>query len=935
MGSGELVEREDALVTLTRGLEGAIRGEGMVGLISGEAGIGKTALLDAAAPSAEDLGMHVLRARASQLDRQFGFGVFRQLLDPVLAGLDEPERKRTLASAAGAQVLFHEDPSADPLAEPEFAVLNGLFRLISKLAERSPLLLSIDDIQWADEPTVRALEFLTRRIDSMPVAILATERSSTFPSSTPALAAIRSDPATARIDLKRLSRDAADRVVISVTGTEPDADFLDSVWRMVGGNPLFLKLACREIVNHGLQGKGSEAARLRDIVAPGLAPIVLGRLAALGPEAGRLAIAAGVLGNRVRFDDLTALAGVRPDDVRTGLNRLADAGIMIPGSARFVHELVRSAVVTAQPASELDRLHRLAALRLRAREAPAGEVALHRYAATPAGDAEAASDLQAGAREARRQGAVSIAIDLLRRALDEGAGPTRLRRQMLVDLGELELRTLDPECSTRMREALALGATGEEEARARAVLGQLLILSDPPAALTEIDAARADLRDPDGNLRLEAAELECLLFVDSMENRRERRYRELSFDPSPSPVGLAHRAIHEALTGEPARRVVATAEEALRDESLVDRIGPGGPTWNLLAHSLRWAEAGDLAWRLITRGDEAVRRGGLRAAGAFVEQARVYWHLELGSAAAALIHSEAGLEAVRESGLVISEAALNAALAESLLLLDRPAEAAERAEAGLEGAGGTVVEPFCLAARGMVRARTDRHEAAEEDLRRAIRLGDRRGWKSPRITWARQRLSELLTLRGERRQALAVIAPDIEAAEAIESSGVTGASLRVRALALEGEERLASLTRAVSLLDRSPLVHERARARLDLGRELLDRGREAEARDVLHLGLDGASRAESTALVRELRAALGEAGARPRRERRHGPEALTPTERRTAELAAEGLSNREVAETLWVTPKTVEFHLRNVYLKLGISSRTALPDALDTSQAPG
>ncbi len=936
MASDELLERDDALRTVSRALEGAAAGRGAVALVSGEAGVGKSAVLDASVPIAEGLGMWVLRARASQLDRRFGFGVIRQLLDPALGRLEGRERERAFAGAAsGAVVLFDGASSPDMPEEPEFAVLNGLLHLVSNLSETRPLVLSVDDVQWADVPTVRALEFLARRIDSLPVAVLATERNAVAAEPSGELDAIRADPQTVRVGLRPLSRESADRIVSEAVTGKPDRDFLDTAWQVVGGNPLLLDLARREIVANGLRGERAEADRLTGLIAPGLAPIVLGRLRSLGPETGRLAVAAAVLEDRIRFDDLTALAGLQPAAARNGLNRLADAGILTRGGTRFVHELVKAAVLAARPASDLDRLHRMAALRLRARNAPAGEIAVHRFAATPAGDAEAVLDLQRAAREARRQGAISVAIDLLRRGLDEGAGPPELRRELLIDLGELELRALTPECVARMREALALGASGEEEARARAVLGQVLILSDPPAALNEITAARATPRGRGADLRLEAAELECLLFIDGMGERREERYREIAAAPSLSAVGLAHRAIHEALTGEPAERVVATAEEALRDESLVDRIGPGGPTWNLLAHSLRWAEAAGMAWQMILRGDEAVHQGGLHAAGAFVEQARVYWHLELGSAAQALSHAEAGIEAARGSGLAISEAALNAALAESLVLLGRPAEAAERAEAELDIARGTVVEPFCLAARGAVRAATGRTDAAEDDLRLAVEQGESRGWRSPRITWARLRLAALLAAAGDREQALEVIAPDVEAAARIGAPGTLGAVLRVRAMALEGEQRLESLSEAAALLARSPLVHELARARLDLGREQLTRGRLDEARELLRDGLDGASRADSAALVGELRAALADAGGRPRRERRRGPEALTPTERRTAELAAEGLSNREIAETLWVTRKTVEFHLRNAYGKLGIKSRTDLPEALGTAQTLG
>ncbi|MDQ2623471.1 MAG: AAA family ATPase, partial [Actinomycetota bacterium] len=385
MGSAELLERDAALVEVRQLLKRAAAGSGTVGLVLGEAGIGKTALLDASAEAAGRYGLTVLRARASQLDRRFGFGVIRQLLEPALDALDTDARAFAFSGAAsGAAVLFEGDPATDLPDEPEFAVLNGLFRLIVNLAEESPLLISVDDVQWADVPTVRALEFLARRIDSLPLAVLMAERTSVSTTPSEGLDAIRADSATVRIDLKPLSRESADRIVSESVGRDPDGAFLDSAWDAVGGNPLLLDLACREIEAHGLHGDRDEAGRLADLVAPGLAPIVQSRLRTLGPETGHLALVAAVLGDRSRFDDLVSLSELPPEAVRDGLNRLADAHILIPGGTRFVHELVKAAVVSAQPAAELDRLHRLAARRLRLRHAPAGEIALHRFEATPA-----------------------------------------------------------------------------------------------------------------------------------------------------------------------------------------------------------------------------------------------------------------------------------------------------------------------------------------------------------------------------------------------------------------------------------------------------------------------------------------------------------------------------------------------------------------------
>ena len=226
-----------------------------------------------------------------------------------------------------------------------------------------------------------------------------------------------------------------------------------------------------------------------------------------------------------------------------------------------------------------------------------------------------------------------------------------------------------------------------------------------------------------------------------------------------------------------------------------------------------------------------------------------------------------------------------------------------------------------------------RPEEAEEDWRRTIASGDARGWTSPFATRARLRLAELLAARGDRDEALELAEHDVAVARRAGTAGALGAALRIRAKALEGDAAVASLREAVAVLEGGPMLLERCWALHDLGAALRRRSLRQEARDVLREALDLALQAEAAWPARLVRAELEAAGARPRRERLSGTEALTPSERRVAELAAEGLTNREIAEALWVTRKTVEHHLGHAYGKLGIRSRTGLAEALAPAKA--
>ncbi len=920
-----LLEREGPIAALGDALDRARAERGSVQLVVGPAGIGKTALLDALRDAAAERELPMLSARASELDRGFGFGIVHQLLEPVVLAADEERRARLFAGAAArAEPLFG---AAVADGDPEYGVLSGLYWLVANLAEERPVVLRVDDLHWADAASLRFLEFLARRIEDLPVAVVATMRPREPGAPAELLSALREAPAADTIELGPLGADSVADLLEAALGTAPDESFRHAAWRATGGNPLLLSVLAREAAFHGLRGQASDGERLTELAAHGVAPSVRRRIEALGAEAAVVARAAAVLGRRARLDDLVALVDSDREAVGRALTQLGDAQVLEPGGWAYVHPLVRAAVVGSIPPVELDRLHRLAARRLRERGARAAEVALHWLAAEPAGDPETVADLRAAATEAAGEGATSTAVDLLRRALDEGVGGPD-RAALLLDLGEHELRTLQPEGTERMREALAAGLRGEEAVRAHAALGTVLLLTDPAAAFAEIDAAHAQATDAGLRLRLEASVLEALVFVDAFAEARRARYREIREAEEPSVVELAHLASEAALAGRPAEEVAALGRRALVGDVLLREVGPGGSTWNLLTHAFRFAEQPDPARRLLAAGDREARRRGLLAAGAFVDQSWGYWHRDFGSVAQGLAHAQTGHDLLVEANLPMSIAAVAGSVAENLVLLDRAEEAAELLDRPLGAAEDTFVEVFALTARGLARWMAGRAQEAEADLRRVVALLDARGWRAPSAARGRLRLAELLARQGRTEEALELTALDVEAASSAGTGGALGCVLRVRALAQEGSERLATLRAAERTLAGSPLRLEHGRALLELGATLRRDNARAEARDVLRGALDVASRTESAWLVRLAREELEASGARPRRERLSGVESLTPSERRIAELAAEGLANREIAEALWVTRKTVEYHLSHVYSKLGVPSRSRLPDAL-------
>lgn len=969
--SGGLLSREDELAAVTRAVDAAFTGSGAVLLLEGPAGIGKTTVLEAARRLAGERDALVLSARASELDRAFGFGLVHQLLDRAA----RPEL--LVGAAAHAKLVL--DPSAGVAEDAGFAVLHGLYWLAANLAEERPVVLLADDLHWADVPSLRFLEYLARRIDGLAVTVVATTRPQEPGAPAELLDELRISATVVRPG--PLPREAVADLLAAELGATPTPTVVDTALEVTGGNPLLLSVLAREAANAGAQSP----EQLAELGARGVAPAVERRLRPLGADAVATARAVAVLGERATADDVAVVAGLAgastsaasavattagepaagdssggsaaASDASAGgvgagaagasaggvgagagepsaaarnavveaLDKLAAADVLV-GRA-FVHPLVRAAVLDAIPAGERAALHRAAALRLRDRGLRPGAVAPHWQAAEPAGDERAVADLRAAAREAVTEGTTDLAADQLARALDEPPGTAAERLDVALELGELEVRVQRPEGPSRLRRLLRDGLDGDAAARAHAALANHLIHTDPGAAVVELEQATDDAADPTLALRLEAGLLEALLFVDH-DRLRARIERGLAVDP-PSLAALAAAANDRALRGDlPTDELIALCERALAGGELLATVGPASSTWNLVTHALRFAEDARGAERALQAGDRAVREQGLLAATLFVEQAWGYWHRDFGSVALGAARARSGLEAIRAQGMVTTVPALSAILAENLVELDRLDEAAAEIDVDLGAAAGTFIEPFALTIRGRVRFLLRRFDEAESDLRRVVAFADARGWAAPNAVYGRLRLAEVLAATGQPEEALELMDRDIAAARAADRPGCLGMALRRRALAQLGDEAIDTLRAAVAALEPTDLRREHGWALHDLGARLRIRGDRVEAREPLRRALELAARTESALLARLAHEELEASGARPRRERLEGVGALTPAERRVAQLAAEGLTNRQIAETLWVTLKTVEVHLGRSYSKLGISSRRDLAGAL-------
>ncbi len=928
-----LIDRDTEIAALDRALGAAAGGMGGLVMIQGAAGIGKTMLLTHLREAAPEHGFRVLGARASELDRAFGYGVVHQLLEPEVTTASAERRAALLRGAARAAegVLTS---AGDGIDDGGYAVVHGLYWLVANLADEQPLVLLIDDIHWADSPSLRFLEYLGRRLDGLPVLVAATARVGEPGSDADLLGALSAGPYADIVEPGPLGDRGVDAILHEALGHPCEPGFVTAAQNVTGGNPLLVRVLAREAHALGLEGTAAQGQDLAMLAARGVIPIVKRRLATLGASVAGVALAAAVAGERALIGDIATLAGRPPTEARTALDQLAAAAILEPGGWQFVHPLIKAAVLESAPPGVVVEQHRVAAQLLRARAARPAEIALHWLATDPSGDLDAVADLRQAAAVAAADGATDVAVHHLRRAVQEppaeqDAGGIEL------ELAELEVKAQLPEGPPRLRSLLAANRlTGNDAARARAALGNHLVHTDPISALDEVAQASADATDPGLKLRLEAFTLEALIFPNVFAEMRAARFEAGRADPNVSPVMLAHLAVDGACAGLPATEVRSLAERALTDGSLLASVGPASSTYNLITHAFRFAEAPERCAQVLTEGERIVSTRGLVAAQGFINQSWGYWHRDFGSVAAGAARAQLGLESFQEMGLAITIPALAAITAENLIQLDRLDEALALIDVPLGPATDTYIEPFALTTRGYARFLAGRHDEAEADLRRLIALTDARGWFAPNAARARLRLAEFLAATNRGPEALELMEHDLRVARDAGLPGSIGMALRIRARAEPDVAAVASLHEAVDALRASPLRLELGWALHDLGTRLRTFASDADARDPLREALDLAAETESAWLARVARDALQAAGGRPRRERLSGTEALTPAERRVAELAAEGFTNREVAETLWVTLKTVEAHLGRTYAKLGISSRRELAGLLGPAAAP-
>ncbi len=894
-----LLERDHERHAIASARAAVAAGGSATVLITGPAGIGRSALLESVLTVS---GFTTVATRGIELERGFAFGaVLRLLGSRIDLGSDRP-----LPAGAGPAIrglLQHGRAPGEPQVD---AVIRGLVQLLANRAQRGPLLVAVDDLATCDEPSIRTLvELAEARARGLLLVITAQHGDVT---EHPAVEQLRGAPGAQTLPLRALSREA----LVSIVGERADA------WhRHTGGNPLFV----REMLRDGVEPD--------DPASPSLVRLISRRVGRLSSPGQATAAAVAVLNGPADPTLLAPTSALDAASLRTALAELERAGVVDRPAAVIRHPVVREAVLAALPLRERLALHVRAARAL-----------------ADAGQPRAAAAHLHQARESE-QALSPWAADVLLRAADEAGGGSVERQRCLRHA--LRCRIDRPQ---EQRARLALGSLLVQH-HDRAGLEQLeraqrLTAGGPPAAevavqraaalfhLARMPESAAICRDALGQLDpADPASRDLRLRLEASALAAEAANGSLSPPVVPAELtagevrSTGERAILSRLAWTlatmgtvPADRVRTLAHRAIGGSALVREAGASSPAFVYAASAL--VIAGDPGSVVTLTGDAArrARDADEPIAVTYALALRGQARFALGHMLEAASDAQTALDGLDATDLPAQAVAMAWRLETAVAAGDL-----RRADADLERAGMAGELPdlgpvhLLLLARAGLRVAQGQLPRALADLEQLReRVGPR--YANPSSLIWKPRLATVLAATGDREAALATIEPAVERAAFFGVARAHGQCLHARGVIRGGRAGEQDLRHAVERLASTDAPLDLARALIDLGAHPACGDREARA--LLRRALDTAHGIGATALVDGALRRLRAAGARPRRPRVAGTHVLRPQRRLVVELAAEGHDDREIGDRLFLREQTVAEHVRGGLDALGIASRADL-----------
>jgi len=931
-----LLERDSEVLALERAFGELAAGRGAVVVVEAPAGLGKTALLRHAGDRARAAGFGVLTARGAELEQDFTFGAVSQLFDSVLSRRQDAWQELFAGAASVTRELFAgvntdlagaADERSRTAARSMHLLLNGLYWLLVNLAQAAPVVVLVDDAQWVDSPSLRFLGFVARRIDAVAIAIVIARRTGVHPDDA-LLDDIVMAGGTTLLEPKALSELSVAQLVRSALGQDADDEFCAECHAVTVGNPLFVQELLRVLAADRIRPGIVSVAAVRAVGPDAVRRHVIARLRRQPDVVRAVARAVAVLGDDTDLALVAPQARLPLPIVASASERLTQEGLFEhddpPG---FVHAVVRDVVLSVIPLSDRSGEHeRAAAVLLKAGE-PLARVASHLLRTSPAGDPERIEVLLGAADRARRQGSPGDAAVYLLRARSEPPVP-ELRSEISRLLGNCRAHQLVlADAEVYLREAFALADSPAQRARCAYSLARFLSACDAPGEAADL-LVRA-IGDRPGELStglLTQLEGELVGVARAALGRRAQLLEHLTHfrqqPDKPAAVLDAQLAVEAMFAGEVADVTAAIARRALAGDQLPpDRSA----LWAAIHPLLVADQLGEAERRLNLALDTAVRKGMLFPVSLVRGYlARVaYLRGDLAQAGEQVEAATPGLIAPN-----VALPVLHATQVDLLVEQGRLTEADEILRSGVlagDRAPDTSWQLWLLSARTRLRAAQGNADAALADAMTCERLY--REWGAIRmldVPWrlqaadARQRLDA-------RDRAVGLVAEQLLLAREFGVPRHIAVALRADAR-LEGDPAKAVrlLREAVELLQDSPARLELAQALEQLGVLLLDGGDRLEALAAITRAADLAVECQATVMTERLRATLADSGARLPRLLLTGVRSFTSAERQVASLAATGLTNRQIAEQIFLSEKTIETHLSRAYRKLGIRSRTQL-----------
>jgi DNA-binding CsgD family transcriptional regulator len=905
---GQLLGRSRERETLDGLLEAArgARGGGLV--LHGEGGVGKTALFEYAVDGAH--GFRTIRTAGVEAEMELPFAAVQQLCSPFLELMDRlpGPQNEALAVALGLRSGSPPDP---------FLIGLALLGLLAEVAEQQPLICVVDDAQWLDSASARTLAFVARRLLAEKIAIVFATR----------------EPGGPLVGLPELAVDPLDRrdsraLLEAVLPAPLDERVLERIVVETRGNPLALLELPRGLTGAQLAGGFGLPPALP--VSTGIEESFTRRLSRLPEDAQRLALvaAADPVGDSALVGRAAASLGIEEPTA----NALESENILsFTPRVAFRHPLVRSAIYGTATSEERREVH-AALAQATDPDLDPDRRAWHRAQATVAPDEDVAAELEHSASRAQERGGVAAAAAFLERSVELTPEPSRRAQRALAAAQTKFL-------AGALDEALGLLETAEAitpaddlvRAKSHLLRAQIAFASmqgGDPAQLLLAAARELEGRDP---ALARATYLEALT-ATSVAGRlaRSGSFVEVSkvalagppmpARPRPSDLLLRGLAVRFTEGYAAAAALLKEAVRAFRDEPV---LLPDEAQWLWYVCWIALFLWDDESWmELSTRQLELARRTGDLSALPFLLANRSAVYAFLGDMRGAARLEEELAVTAEATGIVpapLGRLTLEALRGREPEFSDLVGSTSRNAEARGEGVALTIAEFLT----GAFNNGLGRYEAAFDATHSAVHFH-----QEGQAIWALTELIEASVRTGRPEHARKAFALVEETTSAAGTDWALGIEARMRALISEDDEAEEHYEEAIERLRRTTIRVQLARTHLLYGEWLRRRRRRRDAREQLRTAHEFFKDFEMAGFAERARLELEATGESAGRRSVDTVGELTPQENQVARLAAEGVTNREIATRLFISTSTVEYHLRKTFRKLDVTSRTQLADRI-------